>query len=103
VGEATLTRLRAFTLFSRVYEDVRRAVQYVRGKAGDADAIMPSLYAGRGPKRRNDDDQRPDGALAQPSSEDNVPSGPSPAQVDDPPPIRIDNPHGFPLTPPFTS
>lgn len=97
VGEATLTRLRAFTLFSRVYEDVRRAVQYVRGKAGDADAIMPSLYAGRGPKRRTGDN------VGKPSTEDDVPSNPSTAQVDDPPPIRIDNPHGFPLTPPFTS
>ena len=34
-----------------VYEDLRRAVSYLRGRKGDADSIAPSLYPGR-PRRR---------------------------------------------------
>ncbi len=49
---ATETRLRAFTLFWKTYDDVRRAVSYLRWREGDADAVVPSLYAGRGGRRR---------------------------------------------------
>ncbi len=41
-------RARAFTLFSRAYDQVRRAVNVLRWDEGDADSIAPSLYAGRG-------------------------------------------------------
>jgi len=51
LAAATDQRLRAFTLFITVYEDVRRAVAYLRGRQGDADTIAPSLYPGR-PRRR---------------------------------------------------
>jgi hypothetical protein len=40
-------RARAFTLFVNAYDQVRRAIQYVRWEEGDADDIAPSLYAGK--------------------------------------------------------
>ena len=54
LAAATDQRLRAFTIFINVYEDVRRAVAYLRGRQGDADAIAPSLYPGRPRKRATD-------------------------------------------------
>lgn len=47
------TRQRAFTLFVRAYDDVRRAVTFLRWHEGDADSIVPSLYAGRTPRRKS--------------------------------------------------
>lgn len=47
LARTTDLRLRAFTLFSRTYDDARRAVTYLRWQHGDVDAIVPSLYAGR--------------------------------------------------------
>jgi hypothetical protein len=41
-----------------VYEDVRRAVAYLRAREGDADAIAPSLYPGR-PRRRQSEADAP--------------------------------------------
>ena len=45
---ASLLRQQAFTLFMNAYDDARRAVSYLHWTAGDADAIAPSLFAGRG-------------------------------------------------------
>ncbi len=45
-------RLRAFTLFTRAYDDARRAVIFLRWHAGDSDSIAPSLYAGRSNGRK---------------------------------------------------
>jgi hypothetical protein len=39
------TRQRAFTLFVKAYDQVRRAVQYLRWDEDDIDRIVPSLYA----------------------------------------------------------
>lgn len=47
LAQATEIRLRAFTLFTRAYDDARRAVIYLRWHEDDADEIAPSLYAGR--------------------------------------------------------
>lgn len=47
-------RSRAFTLFVKAYEDIRRAVTYLRWHEHDVDHITPSLYAGRGGKRKTD-------------------------------------------------
>ena len=58
VAAATDDRLRAFTLVLRTYEDARRAVKYLRGRQGDADSIMPSLYPGR-PRQRQSDPTEP--------------------------------------------
>jgi hypothetical protein len=40
-------RQRAFTLTLRVYEDVRRAVGYLRARQGDAETIAPTLFPGK--------------------------------------------------------
>lgn len=43
-----LLRDRAWTLFVRTYDEVRRAVVWLRWREEDADAIAPSLWQGRG-------------------------------------------------------
>jgi hypothetical protein len=48
VEDAADRRLRAFSLFVRAYDSVRRAVSYLRWEEGDAEALAPSLYRGRG-------------------------------------------------------
>jgi hypothetical protein len=45
-------RHRAFALFVRAYDSARRAVSYLRWAEGDADRIAPSLYKGRGGRKR---------------------------------------------------
>lgn len=40
-------RVRAYSLFVSTYQDVRRAVAYLRGTEGDVDSIIPSLHASR--------------------------------------------------------
>lgn len=47
VEEATDIRLRAYTMLLRAYDEVRRAVTFLRWSHNDADAIAPSLFAGR--------------------------------------------------------
>jgi hypothetical protein len=44
IEAAADVRNRAFTLFTRVYDEVRRAVVYLRWGDGDADRLVPSLY-----------------------------------------------------------
>ena len=46
-ASAARDRQAAFTLFVQAYDKVRAAISYVRHEQGDADSIMPSLYAGR--------------------------------------------------------
>lgn len=47
-------RMRAFTLFIQAYDDARRAIVYLLGSEKAADAVIPSLYAGRtGRKKAN--------------------------------------------------
>jgi hypothetical protein len=40
-------RLKSFWLFHGVYEESRRAMTWVRWHEGDADLLVPSLFAGR--------------------------------------------------------
>ncbi len=61
IGAATDERLRAYTLFVSAYDDVRRAVSFLRWKDGDADEIAPSLHSGRGAKRKGSDAPEPGG------------------------------------------
>jgi hypothetical protein len=49
--EAADRKVRAFTLFTRAYDQNRRAVIYLRWNEGDADTLAPSLYKGRGGSR----------------------------------------------------
>ena len=53
-AEAAKIRHQALTLLARAYDEVRRAVIFLRWKDDDADTIAPSLYAGRGGKGRPD-------------------------------------------------
>ena len=48
VQDVARIRDQAFTLMMRAYDEVRRAVTFLRWQQGDADTIAPSLYAGRG-------------------------------------------------------
>jgi hypothetical protein len=52
IAQATRNRQAAFTLFMKAYEEVRAAVQYVRHHEGDAGSIIPSLFAGRGGRKK---------------------------------------------------
>jgi hypothetical protein len=47
-----MDRRRAFTALVRRYEQVRRAVLFVRSAEGDANAWIPPLRTGRGGRRR---------------------------------------------------
>ena len=51
VSAAMVVRQRAYTLFYKAYDDVRRAVAYLRWQTGDADKIAPSLFSTRGGSR----------------------------------------------------
>jgi hypothetical protein len=74
---STDARARAFTVFSNVYDQARRAVSYLRWNNDDADTIAPSLYAGRSNGKK-----KPEPAPA-PS-----PTPPAPAPVPTPvPPV----------------
>lgn len=56
-SEATQMRDRAFTLFINAYDQVQRGMSFVRWAAGDADALTPSLYGGKGRRKA---DKAPD-------------------------------------------
>jgi hypothetical protein len=60
VATAAADRQRAFTLFLHTYDQVRRAVHFLRWDQGDADSIVPSLYAvGRSPRRKAEETDMP--------------------------------------------
>lgn len=52
VAETTVIRRQAFTLLFRAWDEVRRAVGFLRWKQGDADSIAPNFYLGRAKGRR---------------------------------------------------
>jgi hypothetical protein len=54
VAAVTLERGQSFTLFAKAYDQVRRAVSYLRWHEGDADEIAPSLFAGRRKRSSSD-------------------------------------------------
>lgn len=57
-GEAAqngMLRAQAFTLLVRAYDELRRAIAFIRYHEGDVDLIVPSLYAGRGGRPRTED------------------------------------------------
>ncbi len=62
-------RARLFHLLVRTYDQVQRAVVYLRWDEGDADVVLPSIFQGR-PRRRR--------AAEAPSPE--TPAGPTPAE-----------------------
>lgn len=50
-GRVADARQRTFTLLVRSYDQIRRALSYLRWNEGDVDRIAPSLWAGRGGSR----------------------------------------------------
>lgn len=54
--EATTVRLGAFTLFYRAYDDARRTIAYLRWKEKDAEKFLPSLFAGRGRRKKKEEE-----------------------------------------------
>jgi len=52
VAQVQAQRQRNFTLFSQSYDQVRRAITFLRWDHDDIDQICPSLYAGRGGRRK---------------------------------------------------
>jgi hypothetical protein len=60
----SIERQRAFTLFVRAYDQVRRGVCYLRWDEGDADSIAPSLYGGRRRKSGSEVNTPPEPAPA---------------------------------------
>src|SRR5690349_16106857 len=51
IAETTDIRNRAFTVVINLYDQIRRALQYLRWNEDDADTIAPSLFA-RGARKR---------------------------------------------------
>jgi len=54
VAHAQAQRQRNFTLFLRSYDQVRRAIGFLRWDDDDIEDVCPSLYAGRGGSRRKE-------------------------------------------------
>jgi hypothetical protein len=52
IAEVSIDRQKAFTLFMTAYDQLRRAVAYLRWNEGDADSIAPSLYSGRASSKK---------------------------------------------------
>jgi hypothetical protein len=61
-------RRRAYTHFVRTYDEIRRAITYMRWKERDADEIAPSLFAGRTRGSSDDDDAPPNEPSSPPAS-----------------------------------
>jgi hypothetical protein len=65
----SLERQQVYTLFVRAYDQVRRAVTFLRWDKGDADEIAPSLYAGRTATRKKaDKDEEKPATTTQPAA-----------------------------------
>jgi hypothetical protein len=66
-AEAMDVRDRAFTLIVDRWDEVRRAVSFVRWKQGDLEEIAPSLFGGRTRKAKTDDEVEQPGQPGQPA------------------------------------
>jgi hypothetical protein len=66
-SDAGLNRQRAFTVFVRAYNQIRRAVTYLRWEHGDANEFAPSLYERRNLKRKSSDVPAPSAELPSPA------------------------------------
>ncbi|XXT20112.1 hypothetical protein WME94_00915 [Sorangium sp. So ce429] len=82
--EAADKRARTFALLVHAYDQIRRAVAYLRWDEGDADEIAPSLYKGRTGRASSSTDSTaapPDEAPAGPAASPGTPApaGPTPS------------------------
>jgi hypothetical protein len=92
IAAAAEERDRAFTLFVRSYDQVRRAVLYLRWDEDDADEIAPSLYAGRNRAEIKKEDQPVVVAPVAP-----IPTTPAPVNPNVPTPATPAVPTGGPF------
>jgi hypothetical protein len=96
-SETARIRDQAFALFVRKYDEVRRAVSFVRWGQGDADEYAPSLYAGRGSRKS---DQTPTSDVPQVAGNAPAISPVAPAVT---PPTASPAPTTVPGTSPFVA
>ena len=91
-------RQRAFTLLARAYDEIRRALTFIRWKEGDVDDIVPSLWVRPGGGRRYGSDiAKP----ADPATTSPVASPAAPTTTANPPTTvnpKEDGPKGTPFT-----
>jgi hypothetical protein len=73
--EATLARERAYTLFYRAYDELRRAVTFLRWKEGDTERFVPTLFL-RNPRRKGEAPSDAREGAASGGAEDAPPSPP---------------------------
>jgi hypothetical protein len=88
-------RQRAYTLFVRTYEEVRRAMTFIRWKEDDVDDIVPSLYAGKSAKSKKADDKGKGDDGSQPIQGATPHTSPSPTSG--PAPVAPGMPGGSPF------
>ena len=95
IARVTRNRQAAYTLFIKAYEEVRSAVQYLRHREGDADSIMPSLFAGRGGRKKATDDagDKPNAPNPSPTPVVN-PAAPTPSGNNGAPVTKATDNHG---------
>lgn len=88
-ADFNLERQKAFKLLIDTYDELRRAVTYLRWHENDVDRFAPSLFAGRGPRRKGDNAEP-----AQPGPQPAIPAPSAPQST---------LPAGHPDSEPFTS
>lgn len=87
-------RQAAYTLFLRSYDELRRAAEYLRWHEGTADALVPSLYAG---KKRKGSEVKAAAQEPQPAPAAEAPAQPAPL------PKNGGAPVGMPGSDPFAA
>ena len=83
-----------FTLFARRYDQLRRAATYLRWEEGDADSVVPSIFA-KAKRPRGEAEAKP--ADNKPSEEKPADNKPAPMPVldtDSSRPVPQDSPYG---------
>lgn len=83
--EATRLRARAISLFLDVYDELRRAVEYIRWHEGDATSFVPTLYQGGGRRPTTESPSGEDEATPAPGV-DATPASGTPDGAPQPPP-----------------
>ncbi|MBN8613888.1 MAG: hypothetical protein J0L92_25045 [Deltaproteobacteria bacterium] len=73
-------RQRAFTKFVGTYDQLRRAMTFLRWDEEDVDSIIPSLWAGRGGRGKRSDVEviKTEPTKVEPKKDPNIPDLPSP-------------------------
>ncbi|WP_437719803.1 hypothetical protein [Sorangium sp. So ce861] len=77
--EAADQRARAFALLVHAYDQIRRAVAYLRWDEGDAETIAPSIYKSRGGRATGASDVAPEPDDAEDAAAPAGPDAPPPA------------------------